>query len=354
MPTCYATDTMIRPEEFEKAVCGIRFLCGCTTSGRQYTFVEVSVEDRTDRAVSVSFCVPDNSKPRDECILLETLSGNGTGGVINEAMDAWGECRTNLHERQIAVLTAFQNAPSTVSAEVSGCKMVATIVIPSGGECIVNACWSHDVVKSRWNKGIVFIPTFNENLSSWRVDAIVMHGNTHNHGRPPHHSFSRSFRHDLASPALAATGQEPFIATDGAMLIRRWGPSLPYHNIHVPLSASNSREHESLCGAVVVDKTSRRLMTFYDVMFVAVPCICGAYIRNSVSYPNCNVPLTITERLSRRSPVEFRDASDGSACVDVYVDEMPMFRIDPRNRTVQDTLHWVDIILFSHLDITRD
>lgn len=334
---------MIRPEEFEGAVTGLRFLCGCTASGRQYTFVEISVEDRLDRAVSVSFCIPNSSNARDERALLDALSGHG-GAVVNEAMDAWGECRTDSNLRPTAASAAFESAPSTVSAEVSGCSTVATVSVPIGGECTVNACWSHDVCGR--SKATV-VPTFNESLTSWRVDAIVMQGNAHNHGRAPKHSFSRSFRHDLASAALAASGQQPFLPTDGAILLRRWGPSLPYHNIHVPMAIEEPREHRSLCGAVLVDKTSRMMMTFYDVMFVAVPCLCGAYIRNSISYPRCYVPLTVSERLCRRCPIEFRDASDGSSCVDIHVDGIPMYRVDPRKRTVHETLHWVDLVPLS-------
>lgn len=337
---------MIRPEEYEAAVSGLRFLCGATASSRQYTFVEITVEERTDRDVAVSFCVPGESTPRDEKALQEAIGGPD-GGVINEAMDAWGEWRTDSLLRVASASVSFGPAPSTVSSEVSGCSVIATVVVPAGGGCTVNACWSHEICKKRRSSSIV-VPTFNENFSGWRVDAIVMQGDGHNHGRPPKHSFSRSFRHDLATPALAAAGEQPFLPTDGALLFTRRGPSLPYHNLHVQFQTAgvddcSGSAYSSLCGAVVVDNTARRMVSFYDVMFVAVPSICGAYVRNSISYPRCFVPLTISERLCRRCPVEFCDASDGSPRVDVRIDGRAMYRIDPRKRVAHETLHWVEL-----------
>jgi hypothetical protein len=256
-------------------------------------------------------------------------------------MDAWGECRTDSMIRAISSSVAFESAPSSISAEVSGCTAVATVVLPSGGECAVTACWSHDL----GSRDCLMVPTFNENLTSWRVDAILMHGDTHNHGRAPKHAFARAFRHDLAAAGLSAGGSGPFMPTDKASLIRRWGPSLPYHNVHVPLTPpTDPRVYRSLCGAVLRDSTSRSMMTFYDVMFVAVPAVCGAYIRNSPSYPRCYVPLTVSERLCRRCPVEFRDAADGSPSVDICVDGVAVYRVDPAKRVAHETLHWVDMI----------
>ena len=103
---------MIRPEEYEGAVTGLRFLCGATSMGRQYTFVEITTADRTDREVAVSFCVPDGRHARDERVLLEALGGS----PVNEAMDAWGECRTESMLRAISSSVAFESAPSTLSA----------------------------------------------------------------------------------------------------------------------------------------------------------------------------------------------------------------------------------------------
>lgn len=328
---------MIRPEEYEGAITSLRFLCGCTASDRQYTFVEITVEARTDRDIAVSFCIPDGAEPRDEHSFLSALSGVG-GSVVNEAMDAWGECRTDSTLRTLAAAADIQDIGSPLSTEISGCAKVATVVIPSGGSCAVNACWSHKLL----SKTIV-VPTFNENLTSWRVDAIVMHGNSHNHGKSPKHSFSRSFRHDLASSVFFTTGEQPFLPTDGAFLLQRWGPSLPYHNICVSVAPNEPRVHRSLCGSVLVDKTTHMLMTFYDVMFVAVACVCGSFIRNSISYPRSYVPLTVSERLSRNAAVEFRDAADGSPRVDICIDGIVTHRIDPRKRTVFNTLHWVDL-----------
>ena len=338
---------MIRPEEYEGAVTGLRFLCGATSMGRQYTFVEITTADRTDRDVAVSFCVPDGRRARDERVLLEALGGS----PVNEAMDAWGECRTESMLRAISSSVAFESAPSTLSAEVSGCTTVATVVLPTGGECAVTACWSHDVGQSE----SLMVPTFNENLTGWRVDAILMHGDSHNHGRAPKHAFARAFRHDLAAAPLAASGSGPFLPTDKATLLRRWGPSLPYHNLHVPLSPpSDPRIYRSLCGAVLRDCTSRSMMTFYDVMFVAIPAVCGAYIRNSLSYPRCHVPLTISERLCRRRPVEFRDAADGSPGVDVCIEGVPVYRVDPSKRAVHETLHWVELIRLSDVQSMQE
>ena len=89
-------------------------------------------------------------------------------------------------------------------------------------------------------------------------------------------------------------------------------------------------------------------MTFYDVMFVAVPALCGCYIRNVQSYPRCYVPLTISERLCRYCPVMFRDASDGSSNVEVWIENVPTFRINPQERKVFESMNWVELSTTIH------
>ena len=327
---------MIRPEEYEAAVTKIRFLCGAAFDGRQYTFVELIIEERTDREFEISFYVPNQSNARDELNLLTILGGD----PVNEAMDAWDK-KMDFYDIQkyTKAIEGIRAVENEMSVAVSGCSEVAVVKMPRG-PCIVSSCWSHDITKNK-----IFIPTQNENISSWRVDMIAMQGFVDSHGKRATTSLSRCFRFDLASTQARIS----FCPVDNATLIQRTGPSLPFHNLWVPLKKQSleSREFHSICGAVLQDNTSKRLMTFYEVMFVAVPVICGCFIRNTVSFPNSYVPLTLSERVSRLKPVTFDDAPDGSSFVVVKFHGVPVYCINLEKRETYSGVNWVSLLEIS-------
>lgn len=322
---------MIHPEEYEGAISGIRFLCGVASNGRQYTFAEITVDERTDRdAIDVSFFVPDGSDPRDEKHLMVILGAS----PVNEAMDAW-ERRTTYWLPNYPLSVQMQPIDSHVSTEVSGCSNVMRVAVPRG-PCIVNCCWSH-IVKN--NK--IFVPTENENLSSWRVDVALMQGEVEAHGIKCKTSLSRTFRFDLAS----AHGDACFLPADNATLIRRHAPSLPYHNLWVPLSkrAPDSRVYHTIGGAIIIDRTAKRLINVYEVMLAAVPVVCGCFIRNCFSFPNSYVTLTVTERATRTFPAIFEDSSDGSNSVTLKLNDVETYRIDLDAREQYSGVNWVTL-----------
>ena len=327
---------MIRPEEYEAAVGNIHFMCGVAFDGRQYTFAEITVTERTDREIQMSFYVPRDSGAIDETHLLTVLGGS----PINEAMDSWDGRIEYVYPNHVLPVTVAPMSPeNSLSSEVSGCTDVAVVTLPKG-PCVVNCCWSH-TVQTVAGMQKLFVPTQNENISGWRVDVIAMQGEVEAHGKRALRSLARSFRFDLA----ASQAQVSFAPCDNATLIRRYGPSLPFHNLWIPLvkAPPSSREFHSICGAVLRDETSKRLINFYEVMFMAVPVVCGCFVRNLVSFPQSYVPLTVSERVSREMSVVFCDARDGSDAVYMCIRGVPAYIIDLSNREYYSGVNWVPL-----------
>ena len=325
---------MIRPEEYEAAITNVRLMCGLSFNNRQYTFAELIVQDRTDKEIQVSFYIPKNTCPRDESALLNVL---GVSAIVNEAMDCWDrriELSTVPNHRVSARIAPVD---SSLSAEVSGCSDLAVVAVPRG-PCVVSCCWSHLISSDK-----LFVPTQNENISSWRHEVIVMQGEVESHGRKATRSLGRSFRFDLASSQC----QVNFMPCDNATLIRRMGPSLPFHNLWIPMSRNSidGRLHNSICGSVLCDLTQKRLVNFYEVMFTAVPVVCGCFVRNTVSFPNSYVPLSVTERVTRDAPLTFEDSPDGSNNVIVTLHNAPMYRINLEERESYSGINWVKLSL---------
>jgi hypothetical protein len=190
------------------------------------------------------------------------------------------------------------------------------------------------------------VPTLNENFSEWRVEAIVMQGEVEAHGIKAIRSLNRSFRFDLASMQANVI----FEPSDNATLVRRYSPSLPFHNLQFPLEKKDpsSRIHHSASGAVLVDNTAKRLLNFYEVMFAAVPVVCGCFIRNTVSFPNSFIPLSITERATRTAPASFEDATDGSNNVWIRLNGVVLYRIDLEKREDYSAVKWVSMYNISN------
>ena len=327
---------MIRPEEYEAAIGEICFMCGATLNGRQYTFVEITVSERTDRDIQMSFYVPTNSGARDEVDFLRILGGS----PINEAMDSWDmRAEYAFHNHVLPVALSPVPPENSLSADVSGCTELASVVLPKG-PCVANCCWSHSL-QTVYGVPKLFVPTQNENISGWRVDVIAMHGEVEAYGKRATRSLARSFRFDLAS----GQGQVYFAPCDSPILIGRHGPSLPFHNLWIPMvkEPPTSRQFHSICGAVLRDETAKRLVNFYEVMFVAVPVLCGCFVRNLISFPNSYVPLTVSERVSREIPVVFRDAQDGTNAVHMYIRDVAMYAIDLDTRECYSGVNWVPL-----------
>ena len=322
---------MINPAEYEAAVGAVQFMCGVASNGRQYTFAELTVDERTNREIEFTFCVPNDSHPKDELGLLKVLGG----APVNDAMGAWGLNATDVFRAQNhTVGVTVRDVPYARSVKVSGCSQMICVTIPKG-PCFVNCCWSHDTVQKK-----LFVPTLNENMGSWRMSAILMQGHVKAHGMKPKTPLSQCFRFDLAYSEAGVC----FFASD-ATLVRRIGPSLPYVNLWIPLEIQedSSREYTSMCGARLIDNTRSRLLIFYDVLFVALPVVSGAFVRDVVNFPNCYVPLYITERETRDTPIIFEDSTDYDSVL-VRIGGTVKFRIKMLNKHIYSDVHWVDLV----------
>lgn len=323
---------MISPEDHQGAVSSIRFLVGVAHDQRQYTFVDILVKNRTHREIAMSFYVPNGSEARDESDLVTVMGGN----PVNDALDCW-DLKTDPNEfcNHVKVAT-FTDLPdsNSISREVSGCNRVAWLTIPPG-PCSVNACWSHKA-----NDRAIFIPTQNEHITEWRIDAIVIGGYAETSGKLPERPLARAFRFDLAFTKGVIFGN-----LDQSILISRWSPALPFHNLWVSRTQQlpNNREYYGISGVHFVDNTSKRLVIFYDVLFMTIPVICGCFLRHSTSFPDTYVPLTVPERVTRNQPIIFSDNPDGSNTIVMSVTGKNCFVIDPTVREHYKGVEWVSM-----------
>ena len=321
---------MINPEEFHGAISSVRFLVGVAHGERQYTFAELFVKNRTTRELKMSFYVPNDSGAKDESALVRAMGGS----PINDAMDAWGLMATmDDCQNHVSAVTFEDLDPLSTSCKVSGCNRMAWVTVPMG-PCIVNACWSH-AASSR----AIFIPTQNEHLSEWCMDAIVIGGYAENSGKRPERPLSRAFRFDLAF-----TQQVIFGNLDNAILISRYSAALPFHNLWIPRTKPDpaSREYFGISGTHLVDNTSLRAVTFYDVLFLTLPVVCGCFVRNS-AFPDAFVPLTVVERVTRDQPIVFSDNPDGSKNIVMSIAGVPCYLIDPTQRVHFNSVDWVSL-----------
>jgi hypothetical protein len=168
-----------------------------------------------------------------------------------------------------------------------------------------------------------------------------MQGDVESHGKKAPTLLSRCFRFDLAS----SQARVYFLPADNATRLSRYGPSLPFHNLWIPLQKKSpeSREHHGICGCVLQDKTAKRLMNFYEVMLTTVPVVCGCFIRDCVSFPNSYVTLSVSERVTRECPVVFEDAPDGSNNVIVKIRNVPIYYINLDKRESYSGINWVSL-----------
>lgn len=320
---------MIRPEDHEKAISTVRFMAGVAHGDRQYTFVELFVKARTTRTIMMSFYVPKDSDARNESALVSAMGGS----PINDALDAW-DMKTDATEQPNHVVAAlFEDLDeTTASSKVSGCNRMALLTIPPG-PCTVNACWSHKA-----DPRAIFIPTQNENMSEWRMDAVVIGGFAETSGKAPLRPLTRAFRFDLAF-----TQNVVFGSLDNSILMSRWSPALPFHNLHVPRARPdpNNREYFGISGAHVVDNTRNRLVMCYDVSYMTLPVICGCYIRHSTSFAEAYVPLAVPERATRTHPIVFSDNNDGTNTILMSVAGVNCYIIDPAVRESCKGITWI-------------
>lgn len=291
---------MISPEDHQGAISTVRFLVGVAQHERQYTFVELYIKTRTTKEIKMSFYVPEGSEVKDESALVQAMGGS----PINDALDSW-DLKTDTEEypNHVCAVSLESLDTTSTSVSVSGCDQVVWVTIPPG-PCTVNACWSHKA-----NPRSIFIPTQNETIQDWRMDAVVIGGFAETSGKRADRPLARAFRFDLAFTQGVVFGN-----LDESILISRFSPALPFHNLWIPRSIQdpNNREYFGISGVHFVDNTNRRLIIFYDVMFMTVPVICGCFLRNSTSFPDTFVPLTVPERVTRSHPIVFNDNPDGT------------------------------------------
>jgi hypothetical protein len=293
-------------------------MCGVDADKkRQYTFAEVNVTWKTTSPFQMSFFLQDDSDFADESCLVDLMGGT----PVSQGMVCWNSMIDEVVAKPAITIRccSVDIDPESDAAKVSGCQKVVQVTVPIG-PCLACICWSANVIKDS-----LFIPTQNENMSSWRVDAILMQGYTEEHGRQPTAPLRINVRENIAASAGVM-----FAPMTTASLIRRWGTSLPFHNLWIPLTKreSNHRLITAICGARIVDDTKFRVVSVYDVLFSPIPIVCGCFIRNVESFKTATVPLVILERITRTKPARFADNPDGSATIILYINDL-QYIIDP-------------------------
>ena len=322
---------MINPKSYAGCVGAISFMVGQSTNGRQYTFVEVSIDKETESSQSISFYVPNGTEPKDESTLCAVMGGR----PINDAKDAWRRKQAPI---QNAVCVAgFLAVENSLSSKVSGCDTVAVVVSPINGPCTINACWSHLSVPD----STLMVPTQNEDLRVWNNEVVVIGCRVPNmQSQQPVTPPSRSIRWDLA---YQCDGVCFGTDLDNSVLLSINSASLPFHNLWIPTKENaDPRLYKGFSGVRVADCTSQRLLCYHEVNFTTVPVVCGAFIRNVANFPPpAFCPLVLHERASRERDIVFRD--DGT-CVLLEANGVPRYRIDPTKKYKHANLYWVDLI----------
>lgn len=325
---------MIRPSDHGEAVDGVEFLTIMTADAeQQVTFVRVKVDHETTVEMEACFYVPSQT-PKDASALATAMGGNPVGN----AMDCWSRKPASQVVGVGSVLpVTFEQVPEN-SADISGHSTVAVVKLPRG-PCLVTAAWSHEPVSI--SGGLyMFVPTQNETFQSWRMDAVVVGADTEPYGARPTHPITRSLRWDLAS-AFGTT----FAPLENATLISQHCKSLPFHNLHFPMTKRDprSRTHVGVSGSVIEDNTSFHLSTYCDVGFQTMPLLCGCFIKDSVNFRDAYIPTTVMERMTRSSgPFTFNDGPAGTGVVVVSIGGR-LYKIDVLNRENFGGVTWVSI-----------
>lgn len=269
---------MITPPEHGEAVQGIRFFAALSADGAmQVTMAEI----KTMTAITIGFYVPlATSSPKDASGLLTAMGGHPF------------YCCTGTQASSSASTVAVSRFEDTAGlmAEVSGCPKIAIVDIPNAGtfEC----AWMHEAVP-----GYVFLPTQNENMSGWKMDAVVVGCDCKPYGKALPLPLNRTLRWDLAT----SSGLFTFGHLDRAWCVSQHSEALPFHNLYFPTTERdpNDRRMVGVSGAVVLDRTALHLVSCADVGFQLTPVVCGCFVRDAVNFAKAHVPVTITERMTR-------------------------------------------------------
>lgn len=298
---------MISPSEYGDAVHSTRFLVAPIKVSNiatvvQLTMVEVSVTHETTNEFDISFYCPEGSTD------MTSLARAMGPASINEAMDSWNK---KISSSELAaystVATATFNTVVDINQQLTGFNTQVVIKIPKG-PCVVTAAWIHTLLP----QGLM-VPTQNETMSGWRLDAIVVGADTSPYGETAARPLSRSLRWDLAAQ-IGVT----FPNLDDAKLVVQHSGALPFHNLWFPTTKrlATDRQYIGVSGSVIRDDTYLRLVSFYDVGFQVVMTICGCVVRDGFNFAKAHIPLTITERMTRcLGPLVWSDGPAGSKTV---------------------------------------
>lgn len=305
---------MISPGEYAEAITGLTFLAAPIKMGGsrecQLTAVQILVAQATDKEITMSFCLPGVAQD-----MSGVVSAMGTA-PINEAMDSWGGKMEQLDTmRRYVVPVEFGQADPGMQ-QLSGMPYVVIVKIPQG-PCVVSCAWEHDFCSPKGTdikSKLVMLPTHNESLLSWRMDAIVIGCDCTPYGQPPARPLARSLRWDLAAQANIT-----FPDLETACLVQQHSGALPFHNLYFPTEKrlATDREYVSVSGAVLRDDTAQRLVSFYDVGFQPMSAVCSAIVRDGFNFQKAHVPFTVTERMCRtnNSPLVFKDITPGDPLI---------------------------------------
>jgi hypothetical protein len=280
---------------------------------QQLTIVELLVPQLIDKEIEITFYCPNDTV--DMSNLLGAMNANN-GAVINEALDAWG-CRLpdEYSERSLQVPIKVVPIVEEENRALSGFETQVSVKIPSG-HCTVSAAWAHNIL-SKGGMNYLMIPTQNESLQGWRMEAVVIAGDTSPYGMPQKRSLSRALRWDLAATQCYVYFSGNL---DEATLVTQKSGALPFHNLWFPIVRKTAvmTNYLTVAGAEIHDDTELHLVTYYDVGFQPVIAAAGCVIRDGLNYinPKIHIPLLISERMTRRlGPLVWSDGPRGSHCI---------------------------------------
>ncbi|MDR3540753.1 MAG: hypothetical protein P4L69_07245, partial [Desulfosporosinus sp.] len=284
---------MISPNEYGDAIGAFRFLAAPIKMGPlgsqrdcQLTVVEIVMDQATDKELTIAFCLPGVAQD------MSGLVGAMGQTPINEAMDSWNHKVEQITTQRCYIHPVEFAAADAQLAKLTGMPYAVLVKVPLG-PCVVTCAWEHDFVVKDGHR-VVMVPTHNESVPSWRMEAILMGCDTSPYGEPALRPLNRSLRWDLAAQANIT-----FPDLDTATLVEQHSGALPFHNLYFPAEKRNAsdREYLSVCGALLRDETAQRLVSFYDVGFQPLAAVCGAIVRDGFNFEQAHVPFTVTERM---------------------------------------------------------
>lgn len=330
---------MFEPREtIQERVLSIKFYCSPIHSDKydlQFNVAQIEYKGPVDPSlISFSFCLPpgislDNFSdvPLQDIFVIEKLGCRFPDRIQPPVRDPG-----LMHPLRSCVVDAD---PSIVSQ--TGCQhLVRGTPISASEQCKEKTYflmgWCHDIARTDAGDPYLFIPTFNNVLQTWVSEIIVP--------KYPGIRFGTESVHvDGISDMVKITPN---------------GNCVPCQNFYVYINQDkrtrvSNRLFLGTSGGRAIDTTAGRRVSFFEAGLQIVPVVCGCYLFDEERFGGLHIPMVITERMSRLSPVKFSDIGGSSVLVEIEVSPglFQRYTCNPEARHEHEYVNWCEFKKFA-------